>query len=185
MSDDAELIQRIRNGAHEEFAELVRRHQSHVFAILYRYERDHHRLEDLAQDTFLKAWRSLDQFDGRAPFQHWLSKIAVHAALDHLRKHKRTQKEIGFPELGEDALDWLHNEDKQSDLEASQAREILAAAMRKLSADDQLVLTLLEIEDRSVKEISALTGWSAVTVRVRALRARARLKKALEGLEKK
>jgi RNA polymerase sigma-70 factor (ECF subfamily) len=185
VSDDAELLQRIRNGAPEEFAELVRRHQSHVFAILYRYERDHHRLEDLAQETFLKAWRSLDQFDGRAPFQHWLSKIAVHAALDHLRKHKRSQKEIGFPELGEDALDWLHNDNKQSDLEVSQAREILAAAMRKLSPEDQLVLTLLEIEDRSVKEISALTGWSAVTVRVRALRARGRLRKALEGLEKK
>ena len=185
VSDDAELLQRIRGGAQEEFAELVRRHQSHVFAILYRYEKDHHRLEDLAQDTFLKAWRSLGQFDGRAPFQHWLSKIAVHAALDHLRKQKRSQKEIGFPELGEDALDWLHNDDKQSDLEASQAREILTGAMRKLSPDDQLVLTLLEIEDRSVKEISALTGWSAVTVRVRALRARGRLKKALEGLEKK
>jgi RNA polymerase sigma-70 factor, ECF subfamily len=185
VSDDAELLQRIRNGAPEEFAELVRRHQSHVFAILYRYERDHHRLEDLAQDTFLKAWRSLDQFDGRAPFQHWLSKIAVHAALDHLRKQKRSQKEIGFPELGEDALDWLHHDNKQSDLDASQAREILAAAMRKLSPEDQLVLTLLEIEDRSVKEISALTGWSPVTVRVRALRARARLRKALEGLEKK
>jgi RNA polymerase sigma-70 factor (ECF subfamily) len=183
VSDDAELLRRIRSGAQEEFAELVRRHQSHVFAILYRYERDHHRLEDLAQDTFLKAWRSLDQFDGRAPFQHWLSKIAVHAALDHLRKHKRTQKEIGFPELGEDALDWLHNDNKQSDLDANQAREILARAMRKLSPDDQLVLTLLEIEDRSVKEISALTGWSAVTVRVRALRARGRLKKALEGLK--
>src|SRR4051812_225098 len=78
VSDDAELLQRIRSGAHEEFAELVRRHQSHVFAILYRYEKDHHRLEDLAQETFLKAWRSLEQFDGRAPFQHWLSKIAVH-----------------------------------------------------------------------------------------------------------
>ena len=125
VSDDAELLQRIRNGAQEEFAELVRRHQSHVFAILYRYERDHHRLEDLAQDTFLKAWRSLGQFDGRAPFQHWLSKIAVHAALDHLRKQKRSQKEIGFPELGEDALDWLHNDNKQSDLDANQAREIL------------------------------------------------------------
>jgi RNA polymerase sigma-70 factor (ECF subfamily) len=184
VSDDAELLQRIRNGAQEDFAELVRRHQSHVFAILYRYERDHHRLEDLAQETFLKAWRSLGQFDGRAPFQHWLSKIAVHAALDHLRKQKRSQHEIGFPELGEDALDWLHNEDKQSDLDVSQAREILAAAMRQLSPEDQLVLTLLEIEDRSVKEISALTGWTAVTVRVRALRARARLKKALEGLEK-
>jgi RNA polymerase sigma-70 factor (ECF subfamily) len=185
VSDDAELLQRIRNGAREEFAELIRRHQSHVFAILYRYERDHHRLEDLAQETFLKAWRSLEQFDGRAPFQHWLSKIAVHAALDHLRKHKRVQHEIGFPELGEDALDWLHNEDKQTDLDASQAREILAAAMHKLSPEDQLVLTLLELEDRTVKEISALTGWTAVTVRVRALRARGRLRKALEGLEKK
>ena len=185
VSDDAELLQRIRNGAQEEFAELVRRHQSHVFAILYRYERDHHRLEDLAQETFLKAWRSLDQFDGRAPFQHWLSKIAVHAALDHLRKQKRSQHEIGFPELGEDALDWLRNDDKQSELDANQAREILDAAMSRLSSEDQLVLTLLEIEDRSVKEISALTGWGLVTVRVRALRARARLRKALEGLEKK
>ncbi len=184
VSEDAELLRRIRNGAQEEFAELVRRHQSHVFAILYRYERDHHRLEDLAQETFVKAWRSLEQFDGRAPFQHWLSKIAVHAALDHLRKQKRSQHEIGFPDLGEDALDWLHGEDKPTALDASQAREILDAAMSKLSSEDQLVLTMLEIEDRSVKEISALTGWSAVTVRVRALRARARLRKALEGLEK-
>jgi RNA polymerase sigma-70 factor (ECF subfamily) len=185
VSDDAELLQRIRKGAQDEFAELVRRHQSHVFAILYRYERDHHRLEDLAQETFLKAWRSLEQFDGRAPFQHWLSKIAVHAALDHLRKQKRSQHEIGFPELGEDALDWLHGDEKRSELDASQAREILDAAMSRLSPEDKLVLTLLEIEDRSVKEISALTGWTSVTVRVRALRARARLKKALEGLERK
>lgn len=184
VSDDAELLQRIRNGAQEEFAELIRRHQSHVFAILYRYERDHHRLEDLAQETFVKAWRSLDQFDGRAPFQHWLSKIAVHAALDHLRKQKRSQNEIGFPELGEDALEWLHDPSKQSELDANQAREILGAAMRRLSAEDQLVLTLLELEDRSVKEISAVTGWTLVTVRVRALRARGRLRKALEALER-
>jgi RNA polymerase sigma-70 factor (ECF subfamily) len=184
VSDDAELLQRIRNGAHDEFAELIRRHQSQVFAILYRYERDHHRLEDLAQETFLKAWRSLDQFDGRAPFQHWLSKIAVYTALDHLRKQKRSLQEIGLAELGEDALEWLHT-DKPHELDANQAREILDAAMRRLSADDQLVLTMLEIEDRSVKEISSLTGWASVAVRVRALRARARLRKALEQLEKK
>src|SRR3954466_701540 len=138
VSDDAELLQRIRSGAPEEFAELVRRHQSHVFAILYRYERDHHRLEDLAQDTFLKAWRSLAQFDGRAPFQHWLSKIAVHAALDHLRKQKRSRNEIGLPELGEDALEWLRSEDEDRRVEAGEAREILDAALRELSPDDQL-----------------------------------------------
>ena len=183
MNDDAELLERIRNGAHDDFAELVQRHQSHVFAVLYRYERDHQRLEDLAQETFVKAWRALAQFDGRAPFKHWLTKIAVHTALDHLRKQKRRQNEIGLPELGEDALEWLHSDEgKQTELEANDAREILESAMRELSPADQLVITLQEIEGRSVKEISELTGSSNIAVRVRALRARARLKKALEKL---
>jgi len=182
VSDDAELLQRIRSGAQDEFAELVRRHQSHVFAILYRYERDPHRLEDLAQETFVKVWRALDQFDGRAPFEHWLSRIAVHAALDHLRKQKRSRNEIGLPDLGDDALEWLRAGDAGTELDAREAREILDAAMCELSPNDRLVLTLLEIEERSVKEISALTGWSGVTVRVRALRARARLKTVLEEM---
>ena len=54
--DDAELLDRIRGGALEEFAQLIQRHQAHVFGILYRYERDYHKLEDLAQETFIKAW---------------------------------------------------------------------------------------------------------------------------------
>lgn len=183
MNDDAELLARIRNGALDDFAEIVRRHQSHVFAILHRYERDQHKLEDLAQETFTKAWRALEQFDGRAPFQHWLSRIAVHVALDHLRKQKRARNEIGFSELGEDALEWLHDDSGRSDLEANHARELLDAAMRELSPADRLVITLQELEGRSVKEISALTGSSSVAVRVRALRARAKLRKALEQLE--
>jgi RNA polymerase sigma-70 factor (ECF subfamily) len=180
--DDAELVERIRNGARDDFAEIVRRHQAHVFGILRRYERDSHRLEDLAQETFLKAWRSLEQFDGRAPFRHWLSRIAVNTALDHLRKQKRTRNEIGFPDLGEDALERLRDPGER--LEPHEAREILEAAMRALSPADRLVLTLLEVEERSVKEVSALTGSSGVAVRVRALRARARLRKALEQLER-
>src|SRR4051812_13121368 len=89
-NDDAELLERIRGGAADDFAEIVRRYQSLVFGILHRYERDAHRVEDLAQETFVKAWRSLAQFDGRAPFKHWLSKIAVHVAFDHVRKQKRS-----------------------------------------------------------------------------------------------
>jgi RNA polymerase sigma-70 factor (ECF subfamily) len=181
--NDDELLQRIRNGATDDFAELVRRHQAQVFGILHRYERDTHRIEDLAQETFVKVWRSLGQFDGRAPFAHWLSKITVHVALDHLRKQKRHRNEIGFPELGEDALDWLGSDAEQSPLQSSDARELLDAAMRALSPAEQIVITMQEIEGRSVKEISAMTGSSGVAVRVRALRARAKLKKALEQLE--
>jgi len=106
VNEDAEPLARILNGATDDYAEIVQRYQARIFAILYRYERDYQKLEDLAQETFIKAWRSLAQFDGRAPFQHWLSKIAVNVALDHLRKQRRQRNEVALPDLGEDALDW-------------------------------------------------------------------------------
>ena len=184
VSDDAELLERIRGGATDDFAELVRRHQSRVFAILHRYEHDAHKVEDLAQETFLKVWRALGQFDGRAPFEHWLSRIAARVALDHLRKEKRRQNEIGLPELGDDALDWLRSDDEKSELDARSAAELLDLAMRELSPADRVVITMQELEGRSVKEIAAAIGASGVAVRVRAMRARAKLKQALEKIAK-
>jgi len=184
VNDDAELLERIRNGAPDDFAAIVRRHQARVFAILHRYERDAHKVEDLAQETFVKVWRALDQFDGRAPFEHWLSKIAVRVALDHLRREKRRQNEVGLPELGDDALDWLRSDDEKSGLDGRAAAELLDLAMRELSPLDRVVITMQEIEGRSVKEICAATGASGVAVRVRALRARGKLRRALEKLMK-
>lgn len=184
MNEDAELLERIRNGATDDFAEIVRRHQARVFAILHRYERDAQRVEDLAQETFVKAWRALDQYDGRAPLEHWISRIAVRTALDHLRKEKRRRNEIGLPELGEDALDWLRSGDEKNELDERAAAEVLGLAMRELSPVDRVVITMQEIEGRSVKEIAAAIGASGVAVRVRALRARAKLKQALEKLMK-
>ena len=184
MSDDAELLERIRNGATDDFAELVRRHQSRVFAILHRYERDTHTVEDLAQEAFLKAWRALGQFDGRAPFEHWLSSITSRVALDHLRKEKRRQNEIGLPELGDDALDWLRSGDEKSELDARNAAEVLQLAMRELTPVDRVVITMQELEGRSVKEIAAAIGSSGVAVRVRALRARSKLRQALGKIAK-
>lgn len=182
VNDDAELLQRIRAGAADEFAELVRRYEARVFAIVGRYERDAHRCEDLAQETFVKAWRALDRYDGRAPFGHWLAKIAVNTALDHLRRRRHAHREIGFDELGEEALDWLRS--PESEPEPNLAREVLAIALRSLSPAEQLVITLQEIEGRSVREICELTGSSSIAVRVRALRARAKLRKAIEQLER-
>lgn len=182
VNDEAQLLERVRDGAADEFAEIVRRHQARVFAVLHRYERDAQRLEDLAQETFVKAWRALGQFDGRAPFEHWLSRIAVRVALDHLRKRKRLRNEVAFDEVGEDALDWLRTDEGGDAPEARAARELLDLAMRDLSPADQMVITLQEIEGRSVKEIAALMGISGVAVRVRALRARVKLKRALEKI---
>jgi len=182
VSDDVELLERIRAGSTDDFTEIVRRHQSRVFGILHRYERDAHRVEDLAQETFVKAWRALGQFDGRAPFEHWLARIAVRVALDHLRREKRRRNEIALPELGEDALDWLRSDEREGELDGRAAAEILELALRELSPADRVVITMQELEGRSVNEICAATGASGVAVRVRAMRARAKLKRALEKL---
>jgi RNA polymerase sigma-70 factor (ECF subfamily) len=182
VNDDVELLQRIRDGATDDFAEIVRRHQSRVFAILHRYERDAQRVEDLAQETFLKAWRALDQFDGRAPLEHWISRIAVRTALDHLRRVKRRRNEIALAELGEEVLDWLRSDDEKCEWEARAAAEVLALALQELSPLDRVVITLQEIEGRSVREIALTLGVSGIAVRVRAVRARAKLKRALENL---
>lgn len=184
MSEDGELVQRIRDGATDEFGELVRRHQSRVFAILHHYERDPHRVEDLAQETFLKAWRALPQYQAIAPFEHWISRIAVRTALDHLRRQNRRRLEISLGDLGDEALEWLRSEDDGSGLNSRDAAEILAHAMRELTPSDRVVLTMQELEGSSVKEIAAVLGASGIAVRVRALRARARLRRALEKLLK-
>lgn len=181
MKDEAELIESIRKGSLDEFSELVQRHQQRVFAILGRYERDAQRVEDLAQQTFIKAFRALAQFDGRAPFEHWISRIAVRTALDHLRKQKRLRQEVPFSSLGDSVLDWLHGA-RDAAIGAREAREILDLAMAKLSPEDRVVITFLEIEERSVEEIRRLTGMSGVAVRVRAHRARAKLRKILEKM---
>ena len=174
-NDDAELLARIRNGEADVFAELVRRHQAQVFAILHRYERDYQKVEDLAQETFVKAWRFLDRFDGRAPFNHWLSRVALRVALDHLALQKRLRAEVAMSDLGDDALDWLQDPGDEGEPSAGPAAELLHAAMAELSPEDRQVITLLEIEGRSVKEICRLTGFSNAAVRVRAFRARGRL----------
>jgi len=183
VTEDEELVRRIRGGATDDYAELVRRHQSRVFAILHRYERDWQRVEDLAQETFFKAWRALAQFDGRAPFEHWISRIAVRTALDHLRKENKHRKhDVALDDLGEDVLDWLHHDADRNELEARGAAEVLHLALRQLPPLDRAVLIQQELEGRNFREIAATLGTSVIAVRVRAVRARAKLRRALENL---
>lgn len=184
MTDDVELLARIRNGVEDDFAEIIQRHKSLVFGILHRYERDPHKLEDLAQEVFIKVWRALGQYDGRAPFPHWLSRVTVRVALDHLRREKRRKHEVGLSELGDDVLDWLRSDDDGARLDARNAAELLDVAMRELSPSDRVILTMLELEGRTVEEICKTIGASSVAVRVRAFRARGKLKRALEQLAK-
>ena len=171
-SADERLIQSTLAGDDEAFAELVRRHKRKVFGIAARFARNDHELDDICQEIFVKAYQKLKSFRGEAPFEHWVSRIAVHACYDFLRKTRRERENVPL-----DAIE-IGTADNVS---ARDAAEILQWAMARLSADERLVLTLLELEEKSVRDTAELTGWSESNVKVRAFRARQTLKKILEA----
>jgi len=174
-ADDAALVAATLAGEDDAFAELVRRHKARVFSAASRFARDAHQVDDIAQDAFLRAFRNLAKFRGDAPFEHWLARITVSACYDFLRKERRIREQVSL-----DAYDFdLRDHGADAALAAGRARELVLHAMRQLSADEQLILTLAELEERPMREISELTGWSESNVKVRAFRARQSLKKIL------
>jgi RNA polymerase sigma-70 factor (ECF subfamily) len=173
---DEDLVAATLAGDDDSFSELVRRHKRRVFAMASRFARDDHQLEDIAQDVFVRVFRNLKNFRCSAPFEHWLSRICASACFDFLRRERRHRENAPLEAIEFD----LRDGSAESAIAAGRAREVLAWAMRQLRADEQLILTLCEIEERSVREVMELTGWSESNVKVRAFRARAALKRVLE-----
>ena len=143
-------------------------------------------IEDIVQEVFLKAYQKLGSFRAEAPFEHWLMRLAVRTCYDFLRAHQRN-RETAFTELTGPEVDWLETfvaapDDAREDADA--ARALVRRALEQLSPPARLVITLLEIEDRSVKEIAEITGWSVPLVKVRAFRARAEMRKVLARMTK-
>jgi len=169
---DERLIQSTLAGDDAAFAALVARHKRKVFGIAARFARNDHDLDDLAQEIFVKAYRNLGRFRGDAPFEHWLSRIAVRSCYDHLRQTR--------PERTTGTLDGVEVP-VEDNVAPARAREVLDYALGQLPADQRLVITLLELEEQTVREIAAATGWSESNVKVRAHRARQRLKEILEA----
>jgi len=169
---DERLIQSTLAGDDEAFAELVRRHKRKVFATAARFARNDHELDDICQEIFVKAYQNLNSFRAEAPFEHWVSRIAVHACYDFLRKARRDRENVSLDGIDIGVRD---------NVSARDAAEVLQWAMARLSADERLVITLLELEEKSVRETAELTGWSDSNVKVRAFRARRALKKILEA----
>jgi RNA polymerase sigma-70 factor, ECF subfamily len=161
----------------------------HCQALVWKVVRAHRSRsipdEDLAQEVFLKLFSRLDRYEPRdgIPFEHWLSRLAVRTCLDALRTERR-RPQPADPPLSEAADEWLETlrrDDVSPPIdEVLAARELVDALLARLPPKDRLVLTLLDMEERSVAEVSAITGWSRTLVKVRAFRARRRLRAVVE-----
>lgn len=183
---DAELIEAVLSGDTASFEPLLKKYQPRVFATARRYARRESEVEDIVQEVFVKAFHKLNSFRGDAPFEHWLMRLAVRTCYDFLRAHQRN-REMSFADFTDEETDWLDRSEAKPDNaseNAAAARELVEKVLAQLPPAARLIITLLEIEDRSVKEVAALTGWSVPVVKIRAFRARAQMRKCLEKMAK-
>jgi RNA polymerase sigma-70 factor (ECF subfamily) len=181
---DADCITAVLQGDVAGFETLVRKHQPRVFATVRRYARRESEVEDIVQDVFVKAFQKLDTYRSEAPFEHWLMRLTVRTCYDALRAHQRS-RELTFADLTDDENRWLERfatNPSAADESAAAAKALVQRLLQQLSPASQLIITLLEIEERSVKEIAQLTGWSVPLVKVRAFRARAEMRKWLKKI---
>jgi len=183
---EAELIAAVLGGDAASFEPLVQKYSPRLFATTRRYARRESEVEDIVQEIWLKAFQKLHSFRGEAPFEHWLMRLAVRTCYDFLRAHQRN-REATLADLSEAENDWLERFVQQPDNaneDAAAARQLVERVLEQLSPAARLIITLLEIEDRSVKEIAQATGWSLPLVKVRAFRARAEMRKILAKMAK-
>jgi len=181
---EAELIAAVLRGDAASFEPLVRKYAPRVFAAARRYARRESEVEDIAQEVWLKAFEKLSSFRGEAPFEHWVMRLTVRTCYDFLRRHQRN-RESAFSDLTGPEADWLERFATQPETAAetaAAAKMLVGRVLEKLSPPARLVITLLEIEGRSVREIAQLTGWSVPLVKVRAFRARAEMRKILKKM---
>jgi RNA polymerase sigma-70 factor (ECF subfamily) len=183
---EAELIAAVLKGDAASFEPLVQKYSPRLFAMARRYARRESEVEDIVQDIWLKAFEKLHSYHAKAPFEHWLMRLAVRTCYDSLRRHQRN-RETTFAELTQPEEDWLDrfiSQPEAADENAEAARQLIERVLERLSPPARLVITLQAIEERSVKEIARLTGWSVPLVKVRAFRARAEMRRILSRIAK-
>ncbi|HEU4596007.1 MAG TPA: sigma-70 family RNA polymerase sigma factor [Pyrinomonadaceae bacterium] len=182
---DAALVARVREGDDPAFEELFNRHRRRVALVAGRFFRQRERIEEIVQESFTKAFFALPEFSNQreASFAAWVARIAFNTCYDELRRDKR-RPESPLSEVSEEEAAWLAeqlaDETAGSDIEASAtAKDLAGKLLSRLSAEDRLLLVMLDVEGMSVSEIAASTKWSASKVKVRAHRARASLRRVL------
>lgn len=186
---DADLVARCQNGDMSAYNELVRRHQGKVYAMIRNMVKNETDAWDLAQDSFIKAWKALPKFEAKAKFSTWLFRIAHNVVYDWLRKHRleRGSDELNDELLGGGRVDFQAptsprpQTSPDEEMERTELRQQIEAGLAKLSIEHREIILLREVQGMAYKEIAEILECSQGTVMSRLFHARKNLKQHLES----
>jgi RNA polymerase sigma-70 factor, ECF subfamily len=182
--DESALVARARQGDNRAFSTLVKQYEAKIFRLAQHITQNREDAEDVLQETFLKAYEHLDQFQGNSKFYTWIVRIAVNQALMKLRR-RRTDKSVSLDETidtGEDTVTrevaaW--DEDPEQRFSREELAEILDSAIQDLTPTYRSVFLLRDVDDLSTEETAEALGISVPAVKSRLLRARLQLREKL------
>lgn len=173
IDDDQFIIHNILSGDTTAFAVLVNRYKNMVFTLAFRMLKNREEAEEVAQDTFVKVFRSLEKFKGDAKFSTWVYRITYNGCLDRLKKLKNEPYSVALDEFDrfgsisvDNTLDFLEQHDRTV---------LIKNSLQSLPSDYGLLLTLFYFEELSLEEISGIVGMTTNHVKVKLFRARKRL----------
>ncbi len=187
-SEEAALVRRVQARDEIAFREIVERYQAKVFSIIYGILRNHNDAEDIAQQVFAKIYFSITNFDFRSSLLTWIYKITVNECYDYLRK-KRVRKLVYESDFSEEDAQRMQNIETATDhgpaVDTQLAqRDLAVKLLAKISSEDRSLLLLKEVEGHSVEELSQMTGMNENTIKVKLFRARQKLLKAAQRLNR-
>src|SRR6266853_1889557 len=181
-SEEAALVRRVQARDEMAFREVVERHQTKVFSIIFGILRNRNDAEDIAQQVFAKVYFSIRNFDFRSSLLTWIYKITVNECYDYLRK-KKVRKLVYESDFStEDAQRMEASEpDAAPPVDERLAQQdLVMKLLSKVSAEDRSLMLLKEVEGHSVEELAASTGWNENTIKVKLFRTRQKLVKAAQ-----
>ena len=188
QDSDLELARSAREGDESAFEEIMRRYSPRVFKFASKFFRRRSLVEEAAQEVFLKAFTEIGRYEGRGSLEGWLTRITTTTCLNLLRSAKRSP-ELSVSDLTEDETDWLDNKltaaataQHQSSERSLVAADLAGRVLQTMTPDDQLLLTMIDGEEASVKDVVEMTGWSESKVKTQAFRARRKMREAIEKL---
>jgi RNA polymerase sigma-70 factor, ECF subfamily len=183
-SSDADLVAEVVKGDATSFEHLFERHRQRVAMIAGRFFQHSSQIEEIVQETFIKAYFGLANFSQYKvdSFAQWLARIAFNSCYDELRRQSRSPERMltDFDEAERQQLRALTGREATTVESTAINRDLAHKLLRQLNAEDRLVLVLLDVEGLSVAEIANLMSWSSPKVKIRAFRARTDLRRLLK-----
>ena len=178
-TNDQILINQIVEGDTNSFAILVDRYKDLVFTLALRMLKNREEAEEVAQDTFIKAYKSLDRFKGDSKFSTWIYRVAYNSCLDRIKKNKKHLNNVEINEFTEHQVVSIDN--ALDNMEAAEQKEAIQKCIDKLSSEDSFLLTLYYFDDLSLDEISKIVGITSNSIKVKLFRCRKKLASILKS----